>query len=660
MKNTPERQLQKLSLAARRLVKHLPTGQPPFKLAIGWATSYDAVFEEKFDTLTEKTVIDYALKRGRALITGRGGSGKTFLLHRLMDQAVKRGILPIMLDLKNWTGADYRDWDRWIANPNIAANFLIERFGRPQVSVLELDWVPPTADKLLFVDGLNEISATVGQQILLALNNFVAESIRCSVIVADRLVRRDLPSPDRWQIGVVQPLSRKKIEQYGGKALLKSRGAALLDLPFFLDAAIRSGGVSEGRAATHARYFAAHSGLNEAELDRVGKSAFEAYSITRTRTFEFNAFERSLGRDIVARLESNNIFIRLDQTMAQFAHHLQHDYLAARYLAAAGSECWTPGNLDIISFAASSFDSVSLVFEQIRAEDSDLFLRRVFDWNLYAAGYVLAETDPNDLRLSLEMQTVVLAMLAEKRFDLVEATRRRANDALALIRLPIAEEFRKAASIEQLFSAAKRADSEAPWFNQWRDAYTKPGSAFNSDEEVISVAEDNSILGWTLANVLKRTRVSLEQQAILRSMLTHTNDTVRWRVAHVLGSYPTIENLNALSNLAVEDPSGHVRYGAARSLAELACRADGELRAQVVRLVTANVPIFMQDRNQRVLKELADAFMVVPEQAPEHWYDVVTKIAREFYLRSEPIETRDRWRQYVMNAENRYTTSNRS
>ena len=62
-----------------------------------------------------------------------------------------------------------------------------------------------------------------------------------------------------------------------------------------------------------------------------------------------------------------------------------------------------------------------MAMEQI--DDSavaDELLRKLYDWNIYGAGYSIAEGRSS--RVSAEMQRVILAMFAERRWDLVMAT----------------------------------------------------------------------------------------------------------------------------------------------------------------------------------------------------------------------------------------------
>ena len=88
-------------------------------------------------------------------------------------------------------------------------------------------------------------------------------------------------------------------------------------------------------------------------------------------------------------------------------------------------------------------------------------------------------------------------------------------------------------------------------------------------------------LGWTIANVLKRLKLSSSEQWHLRKHVRDRAVAVRWRLAHVLGSFPTLNNFDVLKNLLTGDPDAWVRYGAVRSLVEMAARGSASIRKRV-------------------------------------------------------------------------------
>ena len=106
----------------------------------------------------------------------------------------------------------------------------------------------------------------------------------------------------------------------------------------------------------------------------------------------------------------------VNEDQAYFDHHLYHDYLAARHVA-AHLELWNDTHFDAITFGASSFDTIALVLQQLDLEQTDIFLKRVYDWNPYAAAYALSDTENSTT--TPETLFVISAMLADRLDDLL-------------------------------------------------------------------------------------------------------------------------------------------------------------------------------------------------------------------------------------------------
>lgn len=212
----------------------------------------------------------------------------------LCPGAKNRG-LPIFLDLKQWTGADYDFWDKWTSNDvGDGADFLLRRFSRLDLGVVDLDAVRPDVRKILFIDGLNEITSHVGTQILRMLDELVRNQIHLSVFVADRLIRRELPNAARWSIGKPLPLSDAQVRRYLGA---DTKVDDILRCPFFLDAALRFHVEGTRRSQASQRFLVQHGGLAENQLDRVARPAFEAYRHFKSRVFDRAEFAREAGQE---------------------------------------------------------------------------------------------------------------------------------------------------------------------------------------------------------------------------------------------------------------------------------------------------------------------------------------------------------------------------
>jgi hypothetical protein len=649
MSATPSRQFSDLQRRASDAVAKLLIEKPIFPLNVGWADNYGKLLSQHVDVQPESSVIDKLLQGGRVIISGHGGGGKTQLLRRMARRAIDIGALPLVIDLTEWTAADYEDWQEWSGAEGGGAAFLLSRFARPSVSPKELSWLPPSKRKLILVDGLNELAQPVGLQILESLDRFAQSQILTSVLITDRLVRRALILPERFALGLVMPLSRKIIERFAPKETLSRGGADLLDSPFFLNAARQDGSAKGKRSSIHEEFFRKHGGLTIEELNRNAIAAYQAYQVNGARAFDIEVFKHEAGRESVKKLLEAGIIIRKG-ALAFFSHHLKHDYLAARYVSSLESLDWSSKMLDTLSFKRSSFDAIALVFEQLPMPRAEAFLRVVYDWNLYAAGYTLGEGISSGLDLPKEMRVVILAMLAEKCFDNVVATSERAKDALSLISGSLASSFQSAQSLCDVFDAVQKVDSVEEWFLTWRNLFTLPGTYTATAGDLKSIEDSDSIVGWTMANVLRRVIVGPAMLDVLRSALANGTDVVRWRIAHVLGAFPSPENMQALLGLVDRDPDDDVRYGALRSMIEEAVLGPPSLRLAIEGAIIERIETLV--KSDYHLDEVSRALVVA--SPPEGWGLSVLRIGRELFRRASTTQQMDRWRSYLAAASRRY------
>lgn len=654
MTKSPSQGLQALQDAVQATVKKLEFSEPEFEVTVGWATSYDDLFAGNLRQTAEAVVLDRALRVGRCVVSGRGGGGKTQMLHRLMRSASYQGVICVLVNLKDWTKLDYQSWNEWTSSDiGAGAAFLLERFSQPKVDALALDYLPPTVKKLLVVDGLNEVMAPVGQRILQALDEFAGDQVGLSVLVADRLTRRSFASPSRWALASVLPLAPEVVAQHYNGPKNDS-----LSTPYFLDAAISKQSVGDTPSQIHQRFLVNHGGLAAGELDTLAAAAYGLYAETGTRTFPFADLVAKTGQDLANRLVQTGVIVKVAHADdSQFAHHLLHDYLSARSVAGLPYEDWTPAVLRTISFDGSSFDTISMVLAQLGHQQADKFLRCLYDWNLYAAAYALADLTDDAGGPSEEMQQVIFAMLAEKRFDLVTPTRQRAADALAIAQTKAAAKIRASGSLPDLLDALREAESREQWFSEWVRLFTCSPNQRIDDEDLERIQQEDSIQGWTVANVARRTQLSDGQMKDLRSWVNHKSPVVRWRIVHVLGAHPSTKNMQAVAELLRGDKDADVRYGAVRSMVEIAARTTAsDLRSGVVRVLLDLTAKLVAEK--KVKEELKRALQIEPAEAPKDWSDFIAQVTRKLYVAEGSPDEREAWRRYLDLVQARYRKKN--
>lgn len=654
MKDTTLNALGNLQNAASEAIGKLPIASPPFEIQIQWSSSYDELFAKSGEVTSEDAVLERVLTRGRCILAGRGGAGKTQLLYRTIRLAHEQGILPVLINLRDWTSADYQSWKEWTSHDiGFGAGFLLERFSLPTTSALELDTLPPETRKLVVVDGLNEIAAQIGEEILLSLDELARDQVGMYILVADRLTRRQLPSPTRWALGTTLPIASEQIAKFVDIRGHDGSDVQSLSMPYFLNVAITEKAIRISRVETHAQFLSNHGGLTEHELDALAEAAFKAYAETGSRTFPSSELNKLGALNLAQRLLDAGIVLPTPAGDLQFSHHLLHDYLAARFVARMTDAEWTSTTLRTISFDGSSFDTVSMVFSLLNGERADKFLRKVYDWNPYAAAYALSEGPIAGDGPSSEVQTVILAMLAEKIFDILEPTSRLARDAISLVDAPMAATLKECESINALLEFVRNIVSEMPWFKEWQKIFTLKEAESASDDNLRQISCTDSVVGWTIANVAKRIAVSDQQQVLLRNLLGGASSTAKWRIAHVLGALPSIENVEVLQQLLTNDADAYVRYGSLRSLLETAARApDESVQSAAVNALLNNAARICD--NPKLLAEAKRAMLVRKEHAPANWTQIVHTLSRAFYEFERNEEGKDYWRKFVEEVDIRY------
>jgi len=421
------------------------------------------------------------------------------------------------------------------------------------------------------------------------------------------------------------------------------KGAAeILKSPFFLNATLQADPGDNVAEMSRTAYLSQRLPLTLDQKTTAATAAFSAYFVSKSRVFDLDSFRTVAGEDVVQALRNSSELLILDSGEAYFSHHIIHDYLCSRHLAAIGTQEWKPQVFSAVSFDAASFDAIAMAFEQLTGDCADAFLRALYDWNLYAAGYALGQIRVNEGSASIEVRAMIYAMLAEKRFDSVVATRQRAKDALMLMKFEDATPFKTASSFVDVQNALSSVAGEHGWFDDWKRLFLSHPTDRIEIAQLQMLKEVDSVIGWTMANVAKRALVEQQDVVTLGDWLAEPNPTVRWRVVHVLGAYPSARNMALLTSALDHDDDMNVRYGAVRSLIELAARADAEMTAQISLILTGRVSNIMAQ--PRIKKELQNAIVLYRSVSSPEWLGFATGIIRAFYIETDAIDERDSWR----------------
>lgn len=630
-----------MSLDVQQAREYLKALGEPISLSVALCQDYSALLRgEHGAPLSHGELLQLAAKRGRILLSGRGGSGKSTIMRRLLVDGSEGGKAMIFVDLSRWDHEASEGWKERRYSARESIDFLLRRFGSGETDVAELEFLPAEQEKILIIDGLNETPGSVADDILSACDQAASLIVGCSVVVSDRLVRRRTNGEGRWTFAMPLDVNIEEAQKHLDVEMLPTAARRLLDSPYFVDKAMQ-GELKNSPLATIRDFVEKRGKLDATGMDLAAEGAFVAYQQDESRSFQPALFPGEAGAAVVQTLREGGVLIELPEGRVAFNHHWVHDYLAAKHLA-SNAELWNFENrhasLDSLTFKANSFDAVAFVLEVLGADAKDEFLRAVYDWNPYAAGYALAEVEEiSQGSISRSLRTIILAMLAEKKFDRHYLSARRALDALELFKDDSAVAMRNAQDHKTLIAMVSAEPDHSNLFARWKAFFTLTSGEVASDLVVNAVKDDDSIIGWTAANVLKRLTLTVDQVDQIVHMAVNGRPVVRWRSCHVMGSVVTDERCReVLLERLTDDHNENVRYGAIRSLVELGSHSP-DLASRLVNDLEPLVGVIAE--SPRVMTELKRAVFLSKGCIPEGWS---MEISRLFYARADlatdPIE----------------------
>ena len=606
---------------------------PPFDYRILLCDDFDAVLEEVGSAVSLDEVCDVAYRRGRVLIQASAGAGKTTTLGRLASVAEDRGFAVAEVAAVRWVA-----WAE-TALGRVDAGALEE--------ALEVDGgaLGPTSDgdrALLLVDGLNEVDSRYADTLLTIIEQLVTRRPRLGVVVADRVVRRRLPSA--WQLASITEVPASTVAEILGSSV---EHPGLHARPLYLEIA------RSGRAPTATlRELLSALGLGRSDIAALSRVVSRHYHLRADRLMEREDLVRSVGSGVVARLANAKLLTDFGR-FSSLSHHLFADYLAAIDLAAR-HEDWGRDEFDALTFRAASFDALGLLLDEVSDDVVGDLVRQVYDWNFYGAAHLLAHDDVTGPRIPTDLRRALLGLFAERRFDRMLATAQQVTDALRLQRSSVARELLGAETLHRVVEVTTSLPSASAWFSTWSDLFRSIPPFSPTSREVAVLAGSDSILGWTAANVLKRVGLQVAISDQLRSLLAHEDPTVRWRAVHALGAARDDEACESLLETAERDADLWVQYGAVRSLIEIAAVVPA-LRVLIFERLAK-----FADRiasSPRLASEVERCLQV--REQPADWAEAAGLLVEQLWAVSGTVAAQDRWRDVStkLQAENRAARS---
>lgn len=614
-----------------------------------------------------ENLAEWIRTKRKLIMKGAAGGGKSVVVTDLINSLIGKKVFPVLIDLTFDFSKQIKDLDP----NNIESQMdILLKMSKGTTNIEHLKNFD--GEIWIVVDGLNQIAAgDYGQETVRIILDIVGEYARKTtpntyVLVTDRLAARGFTQS--WDMVTLNPLSDQEITKQLDDSLgagkygnLTKINTSLLSRPFFLNIALKrksSSLVSE--SATLNDFFTEQLQLGSDELDKLVKSSFEAYGTNRSLLFNLGEFKKSTSEETCEKLLSGGIIVKTGGNDARFDHQLFHDYLASRYIA-VNVEIWGIGSFDILTLESNSLESIYLTLQQITDKDqADKFLREVYDWNWNAAITSIKNNSKLEIRNhSEEIETAMLALVAQKRFDRVYSTSTSAKNSLVDYETTLAKQFANAKDLKELFKIINDIEPKSEWFKQWKALFTINRESKIGEETINMIHSTNSIIGWTASNVLRECNLDASNQSQLRSILESsdannpTQNTRRWRVIHPLGKFPSKQNADLLLGVLEKDDYHWARYGAARALIEMAAiTGDKDLREHIL----GKLDNMLKNLKQNVLEEIGKTVFyrdasgswddyVIPllekirglqthEQYTEKWENTITKYKEEKWKNS--------------------------
>ena len=189
--------------------------------------------------------------------------------------------------------------------------------------------------------------------------------------------------------------------------------------------------------------------------------------------------------------------------------------------------------------------------------------------------------------------------------------------------------MRNAQDHKVLIALVSAEPDHSELFARWKAFFTLTSGEAASDQVVDAVADDDSIIGWTAANVLKRLSLADGQIDQIVLMAKNGRSVVRWRSCHVMGCVIDQRCHEALLDRLINDVDENVRYGAIRSLVELGSHSP-DLAARMVKDLERRFEVIA--KSARIMTELKRAVFLSKGCIPEGW---TMEISRLFYARAD-------------------------
>lgn len=570
------------------------------------------------------------------LLHAPGGSGKSTFVKTLATKAIEKQIITFLLDLS--VGCQIGDLD-----DDDLIYLLLDECSIHGGSSIFHSALQDESEVILIVDGLNEIYGDMSYRILKALEKMVRCNTSLRVVVADRM------NPNEginFMRATINPLTESEIRKVLPPSMLSNLSSAqwhLLSSPFFLDLQIKlcqgsseSGRMHEvgfQRQDIFNRYFNDIVNLDNTELEVIKVKAYEAYVAFGGRTFDKQWWEDAISEELASKLMRCGLTQDLARATTQgrcsFYHQLIHDYLVGLYIGSLPAEKWKGELFDFATFQSNSVESLSFAAEHL-GKHSNIFLLSVYDWSYKTTSSLLHDLRANPVHGKAldDLAFIIAAKHAERMYDLFESTAIDAQKRLEESGTTESILFLKARSLDEVLDIIRDYQPSTEMSQAWQQLVLLDDASDLIDQALL-VLQHNPVLSWTASNLLRRREIEDEQLAQLRMIYYLSMDpdmgSLRWRIVHTLGAFPTSKNISLLFSALYDDQYEWVRYGALRSLIE--CAYLSGHRELIINRIVSTAHILNSKLIRREVRRTA-----LVKEANASWYRSVKKLVDAFFV----------------------------
>ena len=613
---------------------HPASNAPKFDLRVSICERYEDILTGKASlaTLKPKDLLDGA-KFNKLLLHAPGGSGKTAVMCEIAQEAINSGEIVFFLDFKTSN-------ENETSSPNeITIDYLFDNYS---VSGGKTEFDQALKEEpsiLLLVDGLNEIYSSTSEKILKQLESLIRNHPTIRVIVADRM---NTHPNVRFQRGTIEPLTETAIINLLPSNITLPQESAvkqLLSIPFFLDLQLRLWQKASGdeisseevppREEMFEKYFIEIAKLDITDLKVLSEAAYKVYKEYQGRTFEKDWWIANTSQETFNKLETAGVIINTtsqNKEKKMFRHQLLHDFLTG-YFIAHNEDLWSSNFFDTATFKTNAYEPISFAAELLH-EKADELLVKVYDWS-----YMTTDKCRVDLKRTLikspisnDLEFALTVKNAEKMFEVFEDTSKDAKRRLLESSTPETQVFLEVKSEEEIFELVRNYEPTTERFIKWKK-YLLWNPERIEQNDLLLLDDQNPIVSWTVTNTLRRMELSDEIQTSIL-MFYHTRKTendnnLRWRIAHLLGRFPSERNIKLLFQILTEDSFEWAKYGAVRSLMEIASFPDSEFREKIISELISKL---QNIKSPLILKEIRRTCLI--KQPDKDWYKSVLELAK--------------------------------